>query len=103
MSSSEPPEISEKVRIFPKGYPEHGSFAELLRWHFRNGTRPNGDPSRPGKKRWSPKEFEAKIGLRSLGRTVRYWIRRRDPKRPNDLPSIEQALFGENEKYDRWR
>jgi hypothetical protein len=97
MSGNKPPDL--------KGYPRDGSFAELLRWHFHNGTRPDGDPSRIGRRRWTPKDFAVEVGSEAEeGRAIRYWISLNKPKRPNDLASIERAIFGDaNKNYDDWR
>jgi hypothetical protein len=80
-------------------YPKSGGFAKLLDWHLNFGIRPSGGPERPGK-RWSNKEFTEAVGGVDE-RTVRNW--RAGRSRPNDLGSIERALFGTNPACDQWR
>lgn len=86
-------------------FPEGDSFAEQLNWHLAFGTRPGGGPDRPGK-RWNNKEFaEAVLGSatdpESGSRVVRNW--RAGRNRPQQLGSIERALFGDNDAYRHWR
>ena len=98
MSHSETPEKSGK----PKAYPRQGAFSELLEWHLSYGTKPGGQPNRPGT-RWGNDEFAGVVGSsRGLNeRTVRNW--RQGQNLPYDLASIERALFGKNDSYADWR
>jgi hypothetical protein len=79
-------------------YPRGASFADLLDWHLSVGTRPSGNPDRPGS-RWGHKEFAYKVGKHE--RSIRNW--RRGREHPTDLGSIEEALFGEQAAYRDWR
>ena len=86
-------------------YPKVGNFADLLDWHLKFGTRPDGSPTRPGK-RWGNKEFAdavlaGAVDPESGSRNVRNW--RRGRNLPQHLESVERALFGDNEAYSHWR
>lgn len=82
-----------------------GSFAQLLDWHLKWGTRPDGTPKRRGR-RWTNPKFDRAVSGRSdrEGRTVRYWL---DGTLPDDPQSIARELFGakpaDNPAYDEWR
>ena len=75
------------------------TFGEILGWHlFENGTCPKGSPNLPGR-RWAPKSFAHAVG--SVERSVRNWLTGRNI--PNELNSIEHALFADNQAYADWR
>src|SRR5215475_8519673 len=74
------------------------SFGHLLAWHLRRGTRPGGRVDRPGRQ-WGTKPFAGAVGRDD--RTVRYWLKDQHP--PQDIESIEQALFGNDAAYAEWR
>lgn len=94
----------DRVSEFPSSYPEEGDFATLLRWHLDWGSRPDGTPSGPGQ-RWSRSEFAHAVGELqdpdSARRNVRNWLSGNFV--PRNVGLIEQALFGGNRQYDRWR
>ena len=91
------PETSEKRGNMPP-YPQGAAFAALLVWHLNFGTRPTGSPAKPGK-RWNNKEFAGAVG--GVGdRTVRNW--RAGRSCPNEIGSIERALFGDSDKFCEW-
>lgn len=75
------------------------TFARLLAWHLNNGTRPRRTPETPGA-RWTNEEFGTACGG-SNEKTVRLW--RSGSSVPNDLPTIERELFGDNSAYLVWR
>jgi hypothetical protein len=76
-----------------------GSFGECLNYLlFLHGTRPEGTPTKFGK-RWSQAKFAEAIGVSA--RTVRYWLD--DEKTPSDLSTIERVLFGSHDRYDIWK
>lgn len=83
----------------PPTYPASGSFTELLNWHLNFGTRPDGEPDRPGK-RWGNQEFAAVAGV-STDRAVRNW--RRGTSFPRDFGQLEAALFGSKVAYVKQR
>ena len=91
-------EDRNSLEQFGTPYPGNGHFAALLDWHLNRGTRPKGQPSRLGQQ-WTNKEFAGGIGLHE--RVIRNW--RTGRSRPNELPSIERELFGNNSAYDSWR
>ncbi len=95
MHSSAPPDSCGTSR----NNPEPSSFAEALDRHLKNGTRPDGQPDRPGK-RWGIKEFAGAVGVSD--RAVRKWLSG-ESDRVNDFASIEKALFGDNPAYDAAR
>ncbi|WP_237151519.1 tetratricopeptide repeat protein [Oryzibacter oryziterrae] len=74
------------------------TFPEVLSWHLNNGTRPEGSPERAGKL-WTNKELAETIGVSD--RTVRYW--RTGKNYPDDIRSLESALFGDNLAYSQQR
>jgi hypothetical protein len=71
------------------------SFADLLDFHLKNGTRPKGSPDVLGKE-WTNREFAEALG-ETGDRTVRNW--RRGRTTPPESTPIEQALFGQNPLY----
>jgi len=77
------------------------SFGELLKWHLDHGTRPNGQPTLPGRP-WTPSEFAAALG-ESSERAIRYWMHNRYLPRKTVVEAIEQAFFGQSVAYDRFR
>jgi tetratricopeptide (TPR) repeat protein len=79
-------------------YPHAAGFAKLLDWHLDFGTRPNGDPERPGP-RWGNVEFADAVGTGE--RSVRNW--RAGRVLPSELGSVEFVLFGRNQAYNAWR
>jgi TPR repeat protein len=88
-------------------YNPDGSFAELLDWHLRRGTRPNGsaDPATLGTP-WRDVDFAARLNVGGNGndgrRSVQGW--RRGNNLPSRLDLIEEALFGDNdETFKVWR
>jgi hypothetical protein len=93
MPSSERPEKRGTIASYPRG----SSFADLLFWHLKFGTRPHSGPDRSGQ-RWSIKGFARELRIEE--RAVRYW---RTGKRPVDLASIQRVLFGDNAAYDERR
>jgi hypothetical protein len=74
------------------------AFFDLLRWHFRRGTRPDGDFSIEGRT-WGIPEFAQVIGVETA--TVRGWLRSRSL--PLELAWIEGAFFGNNSSYGDFR
>ena len=89
-----PPEKAGNLPSYPTG----GSFAQLLDWHLKFGTRPGGNPDRPGL-RWNNEGFAGAVGVSE--RTVRNWRTGRNP--PVDLASIERELFGNSVAFNQWR
>jgi hypothetical protein len=77
----------------PSGTPT--GFSLLLCSHMRNGTRPDGEPGKPGVP-WTIKRFADKVGRSP--ETVRAW--RSGARRPEDTISIEGAFFGFSDAYD---
>ncbi len=77
------------------------SFAELLDFHLRHGTRPKGTPATPGNE-WTSKEFAKTMG-ETGDRNVRNWRRGRNIPVTEKRAEIEQALFGDNPAYSEWR
>jgi hypothetical protein len=75
------------------------TFSRLLDWHLNNGTRPSGAPEKPGI-RWSNEAFGNACGGTNE-KTIRLW--RSGKILPNDLPTIERELFGNNLAYVEWR
>jgi hypothetical protein len=80
----------------PSGTPT--GFSRLLCSQMRNGTRPDGEPGKPGVP-WTIKGFADKVGTSPA--TARAW--RSGARRPRDTIQIEKALFGSNDAYDRDR
>lgn len=78
------------------------SFAHLIDFHLKNGTRPKGRPGVLGTE-WTNPDFAAAVALaEGTGeRTVRNW--RTGRTIPAEIALIEQALFGENPLYAAWR
>jgi hypothetical protein len=74
------------------------TFGRLLKWHLVRGTRPGGRIDKSGE-RWVAKEFGEKAG-RVSDRAVRHWLK--DEHLPQDISSVENALFG-SAGYDDWR
>ena len=63
------------------------SFAGLLEWHIRSGTRPGPAAGKP----WQWQEFAGAVGVTE--RAVRFW-RRGDLAADDHYSSIERVLFG---------
>ena len=105
MCSMESPEMSGNRFPDPEDYPKGGSFAALLDWHLKNGTRPERDVETLTRS-WTNKDFGSAVSGRSAEEDVcrknsENW--RSGSVRPSDLASIERVLFGKNKTYDRWR
>ncbi len=81
----------------PDGDPGR-SFARLLDWHLKTGTRAGATPDKPSR-RWTNEAFGRACGTNE--RTVRLW--RDGTHVPNDLRPIERALFGTDAAYEAWR
>lgn len=97
----------------PAFYPRGGSYADFLAWHLEYwGTRETGNTAEKGEP-WDLKDFivkafaadanaqnSARVGLRN-------WLATAIP--PNSSPNevnnslIQNALFGNNSKFDEWR
>lgn len=78
--------------------PPRLSFGKLLDWFMLRGIRPMGD-ERQGSP-WGVKEFADKV--KRSDRQVKNWLQ--DKHVPEELNSIEAALFGRNQKnYPRFR
>jgi hypothetical protein len=73
-------------------------FSELLEWHLKRGTRPNGGVQSVGRT-WSTKEFAGHIG--ATDRTVRNW--RRGTTLPANIDAIDRVIFGDTREYAEWR
>ena len=73
-------------------------FPELLSWHLDNGTHPDGSPENAGQL-WTNVAFGEAVGVSD--RTVRNW--RTGKSYPDDIRSIESALFGDNPAFARQR
>jgi hypothetical protein len=78
------------------------TFAEELRWHLENGTRPEGKFGVPGK-RWRHEMFASEASITYAA--LRKYISRNssDCRCPFDLKRIEKALFGGNSTYEPYR
>jgi hypothetical protein len=77
----------------PSGTPT--GYSKLLCSHMRNGTRPDGEPGKPGVP-WTIKELADKAG--SSPATVRTW--RSGARRPKYPIQVESPFFGCNDAYD---
>jgi len=73
-------------------------FAELFRFHMRNGTRPDGRPGEMGRI-WNNKRLAGEIG--ASPRTIRNWLNGKTL--PAELESIERVFFGDTRIYDSER
>jgi tetratricopeptide (TPR) repeat protein len=71
------------------------SFGELLAWHLLNGTRPRGSGDKG--RAWGKKEFADKV--RKSDRQLRNWLKNKNL--PDEIESIEQQLFGNNQEHYR--
>ena len=94
MPSSEKLEINGSLSAYPKGE----SFAKLLDWHLKFGTRPDGSPDQQGPA-WKNLEFANECGW--TDRTVRNL--RTGRTHAQDLGTIERVLFGSSKAYGKWR
>ncbi len=78
------------------GTAARSSFATILQWHLKCGTRPPGTIA-PNRLVWTQKEFayavrQTGVNGETAERSVRNWCAGRTV--PSDLTQIEQALFG---------
>ena len=98
--------MSETLSSRLSAYRGDWSFAELLDWHLRRGTRPGGsdDPTAQGD-RWTNVNFAACLSSTNAEkrRSVEGW--RRAEYVPTDIDPIEKALFGEDgrDAFNLWR
>lgn len=90
-------------------YPADANFPALLTWHLRwNGTRPEGQPDKPGIA-WTDAEFADSVdgGLQaqpeSKDKKVRRWREGKNNPDQSAIRRIEYALFGSNAAYERWQ
>jgi hypothetical protein len=77
-------------------------FAEQLEFHLKRGTHPKGTPDVLPEKGWQVSRFARLVGVSE--RTVRNWRNRRRPTKPSaeDVASVGQVFFGENQTYATW-
>jgi hypothetical protein len=73
-------------------------FCVLFRHHFRNGTRPDGMPGKPGR-RWIRREFASSANV-SISAVVK-WLAGK--AHPNNFRPVEAAFFGDNPAYEAAR
>ena len=78
--------------------PEAATFGQVLIRHMDRGTRPDGDPAKPGR-RWTGMALAHACGVSD--RAVRAW--RSDDYPPEDIETLERVLFGDKPAYAVWK
>lgn len=116
-NESKTPEKQRKLSRQLLDPPQVNNFAAHLKFHLKNGTRPEGMPGKPGDE-WSRPHFAAAIEAhRKLTRRYRsnlaegsaltnltHWLNEIHAcTDPGWIRAIDKVLFGDSEAYAEWR